>query len=188
MSILAAICIAMIGTLVAAALERLLRQYHRKLKDDCGRINAAKSALEDQERIIDRILDRKTIPENIRTFVVEVAEIIPSQESAYRLAAWVDSGMPNVDNEPENETELNEFYDNLRTLRQVDEEGFELVNIALRGSFVTTMLQWPTTARSLQRLYYKFAVESSQDVVKSAAAVHRAARHEHWSDPTPQAA
>ncbi|MGB6659016.1 MAG: hypothetical protein WBE90_07960 [Xanthobacteraceae bacterium] len=189
MTVLNAAMIAVVAVLIAATVERLMRQYRRKLTDDCSRIEAAKTALIEQQRLIDRIIVHKNISENIKAFVLEVSGVIPSQKMAYKVAAWINDGMPDVvDKDSDEAKETNAFFDNLRSLRQSDQEAFELINSALRGAFVTMMLQWPTTARCLQRLYYKFAVESTTEVVKSAAAVQHAARHKHWVDAEPIAA
>jgi hypothetical protein len=180
MNIFGASIIAFAAILLAAALERLLRQYHRKLIDDCTRIEAAQTALKEQQQRIDNIIGHKIIPSAVKIFVVELSEVIPNKKIAYKVAEWIDAGMPHDNDEADDETDR--FFDDLRTLSKSNQEAFELVTSALRGAFVTMMLQWPATTRCMQRLAYKLAVESTSEVAKSAIAVRRAARHHHWID------
>jgi hypothetical protein len=176
---------ALFAILLAVLLERLLRQYYRKLKDDCSRIEAAQNALKSQKQLVDHILDNEAISLSIKTFVIELSEVIPEQKMAYRIAEWTKHGMPETKVDEKIEKEADELFDELRLLSKSNQEAFELVVSAFRGAFVTTMLQWPTTARCMQRLSYKIAVESNSEVAKSAAAVHRASRVNHWIDPLP---
>jgi hypothetical protein len=62
-----------------------LRQYQRKLKDDCARIETAQSALKEQH-LIDCVLNNERIAARLKTFVIEASEVIPSQKIAYKLA------------------------------------------------------------------------------------------------------
>lgn len=164
-----------VAVVIAASLGRLLRQYLLRLKDDCSRIEAARAALKAQKQWLDRVLDSHIIPESVKKFIVEVSEVVPDRDMAYRLAQWMEDGMPepktNKNEEPD------ELFDDLRNLRSSHPEAFELAVSALRGAIITIMLQWPATARCLQRMSYKLAVESSTEVAKSAARFH------HWADP-----
>lgn len=169
MTILNAIITATFAIAVAAILERLLRQYHRKLKDDCSRIEVAQNALAAQKQLIDRILDSDSIPFSVKNFVLDVSEIIPDQEMAYDLAKWIENGMPEPHSNEKTDQEADELFDDLRALRTSNLEAFELAMSGLRGALITTMLQWPTTARCMQRMAYKLAVESTNEVAKSAA-------------------
>ena len=188
MNILSIIILALIAVFLASGIERLLRQYQRKLKDDCSRINVAQDALKRQRDLIDRVMDDRSIPPSIKAFVVEVSAIIPDREMAYKLATWFEAGMPSPPGSEKADAEADQLFDNLRSLSKSNQEAFELVTSALRGALVTTMLQWPVTARCMQRLYYKLAVETTTEVAKSAASVHRAARLHHWADTEPLAA
>jgi hypothetical protein len=175
------IATAIIAVALAAILERLLRQYLRKLRDDCARMDAALKALKDQQTLLNRIIDHENIAPAIKLFVVELSGVIPERNTALRMAEWIKNGMPFRSDEDQ-DLEADKFFEDLRLLNKSDPDAFELVVGALRGAFVTMMLQWPTTTRAMQQLAYKLAVESTTQVAKSAAAVHRAARVHHWID------
>jgi hypothetical protein len=179
--------IQIIATVLAAVataviFERLLRQYLRKLRDDCARMDVAHKALKDQQSLLDRIVGHKSIAPATKLFVVELSGVIPQQKTALRMAEWIKDGMPSRNNDEKEDQEADQFFEELRALNKSDPDAFELVVGALRGAFVTMMLQWPTTARAMQMLAHKLAVESTTQVAKSAAAVHRAARFHHWID------
>ena len=176
MTILEAISTAIVAMVFAVALERLLRQYYRKLKDDCSRIEAAQNALTAQKQLIDRILDNENISLSVKNFVIELSEIVPDQDMGYRFAKWIESGMPEPKSDEKADKEADELFDDLRRLRTSNPEAFELTTSALRGALITTMLQWPATARCMQRMSYKLAVELTNEVAKSAA------RFNHWKD------
>lgn len=163
---------------VAVIAERLLRQYIRKLRDDCTRIEAARSALVDQQHLIDRVIKSESVPESVKAFVIDLSAIVPDREIAHSIADWINQGMPDGDDEPASETDA--FFGSLRSLRKTDPDAFDLTIGTMRGAFVTMMLQWPSTARTMQRLAHRLAAESATEVVKSAAAVHRAASTHHW--------
>jgi hypothetical protein len=171
-----AVVVALVSIIIATALGRLLRHYLRRLQDDSSRIDAARAALKAQKQWIDRILDSDIIANSIKTFVLDLSEVVPDHAMAYRLAKWMESGMPEPDTDKRTNDEADELFNDLRNLRSSHPEAFELAVGGMRGAIVTIMLQWPATARCMQRISYKLAVESSTEVAKSAA------RFQHWAD------
>ncbi|WP_453952723.1 hypothetical protein [Bradyrhizobium sp. USDA 377] len=169
-----------LGIVIAVGIERLLNQYSKRLKEDCLRMAAARDALEQQKRLVDAVLDNDHIPYAIKSFVIDVSSLIPEQAAAMKIADWVERGGSARSVDPDAEEDA--IFDSLRELNKSHPEAFEIVVSSLRAAFVTTMLQWPSTAAMLVKYAHRISSESTSEVTASAAAVQRAARSNHWMD------
>lgn len=181
MAIFQTIVVVATGMGLAVAFERLIRQYSKRLKDDCLRMSASQEALARQRRLVDAVVENPSIPFSVKTFVVDVSSVIPEQTVALKIADWVDEDMP-PHRSAGTDSETDAIFDSLRELNRSHPEAFELVVSSLRGAFVTTLIQWPATAAALLKFAHQIYSESTTEVTASAAAVHRAAKSNHWMD------
>ncbi|WP_141340908.1 hypothetical protein [Bradyrhizobium sp. USDA 3458] len=168
------------GMIFAVALERLLRQYCKRLRDDNARMIAARDALVEQQRLADAVADDPVIPYAVKCFVLDMSFLASERAVAEKLADWIDAGMPaNVAQSPD---EVIPIFDQLRELNRSHPQAFEAVTGALRGAMIAAVVQWPSTAAKLFRAAHRISAESTTEVAASAVAVHRAAKTNHWLD------
>jgi hypothetical protein len=169
-----AVLVALVSVPAAIVARSIFRQHTRLLIQNNARMESAMRALDIHQTQVETLLDNPYVPDEIQEFLLDVSELVVNREFAHRIVDRVEDGcLPDKTN-----PDLLALQDVLCRLRIAEPRLFELVDGAIRGAFITMMLQWPETAKCHYWISYPVATETAAGAFMQAVKFRSVARRE----------
>ena len=169
-----AVLVALVSAPAAIVARSIFRQHTRLLIENNARVQSAMRALDFHRTQVETLLDSPYLPDEIKEFLLDVSELVVNREFAHRIVDWVEEGCPGGQTNPD----LPDLEDVLYCLRIAEPRLSELVDRAIRGAFITMMLQWPETAKCHYWISYPIATETAALAFIQAVKFRSVARRE----------
>src|ERR1700694_799611 len=115
---------AILAVLIAVAVERLIAHFCRRADEDISRLNAAMEAMRDQQKSLDTLLARETVPDLVKEWLTVFAEAALTQNSAYAMFRRVYGEGQEIPEEVQHK--IDEFVAATNRLRERDPEAYEV--------------------------------------------------------------
>jgi hypothetical protein len=169
-----AVLVVLVSAPAAILARSIVHQHTRLLIENNAREESAMRALDFHQTHLETLLDSPYLPDEIQEFLLDVSELVANREFAHRIVDWVEEGCPRGKTNPD----LLALEDVLCRLRIAEPRLFELVDGAIRGAFITMMLQWPETAKCHYWISYPVATETAAGAFMRAVKFRSVARRE----------
>jgi hypothetical protein len=132
----------------------------------------ATTALRQNREALDSLLSREALPPLLRQFVMQFAQMITERSHALGFVRFLGRTPPSPA-----EPLSPEFEAAFQELENRDRASAELLSTFVRTGAVAMTMQWPETARMIERHMLAFAASDHSSTVSAAAAVRRLSKH-----------
>jgi hypothetical protein len=168
---------AVLGVLIAVAVERLIAHFCRRADDDISRLDAAMEAMRDQQESLDALLARESVPELVKEWLIVFAEAALTKSGAYALFRRVTGVIGEEPDIPkEVQLKIDDFVAATNRMRDRDPEAYEIYRTFIYRIPILAFLQRPETYKAMGQLSLRLAEEREPAAANDAALMTQGSR------------
>jgi hypothetical protein len=146
-----------LAILIAVLVERLIAHFCRRADEDSSRLDAAVEAMNDQQKSLDALLARDTVPELVKELLILFSAAGLTKAGAHAMFRRVAGEAPDIPKEVQ--ARIDEFVTATHRMRDRDPGAYELYRTYIYRVPIMAFLQRPETYKAMGQLSLRLAEE-----------------------------